>query len=229
MDYSELEKRIGYTFRDKRLLLTACTHSSYAEHYKTESNENMEFFGDAILEMVVSETLYLDDERAAKNNGDETKTHDEGLLTKERANKVKDSALRSIVEKAGLDNYLRFFGKRQNNLGKKPIASLFEALTAAVYLDGGYGQAKAFVLSMLKDFSFEGDVFVNYKGALQEFLQKQGKSEPHYSFPEKTGKDHDPTYFVTASADGAAALGTGKSKKDAEQEAAKKLLEILKK
>jgi ribonuclease-3 len=234
--FEEIEQTLGYTFSDKQLLFTACVHSSYAEHYNIESNEKMEFFGDAVLEMVVSEKLYLESRRGGKatfgdeegDKGDKGNSA-EGRLTQKRANTVKDAALKKIVEKAGLDKYLLYFGSKENNLGEKAISSLFEALAAAVYLDGGYEQAKAFILRMLEDFSFNGEDYanVNHKGKVKEFLEKQGKPVPEYRLVEKRGKDHYPTFIVEASADGQAAIGKGKSIKAAEQEASKNLLEKL--
>jgi ribonuclease-3 len=230
-DFEGVERTIGYVFQNKQLLLTACTHSSYAEHYKTESNENLEFFGDAVLEMIVSEKLYTELYKSKEQRGESGARSDEGKLTKRRANTVKDAALKEVVEKSELDKYLRFFGKKENNLGDKPIPSLFEALTAAIYLDGGYERAKEFVLDMLGGFSFFGEDFANanYKGKVKEFLEKQGKPVPEYRVLEKRGKDHDPTFIVEASADGVTVSGKGKNKKDAEQEAAKKLLNELSK
>ncbi len=206
--FDEIEKKIGYTFRDRGLLKQAFTHSSYGKLYKETDNERMEYLGDAVLELVVTEWQYLNDKRA------------EGKLTEIRQHLVRKEALDSAVDGLDIFKYLLYAGRTQN-LGDKSKSSLFEAVTAAIYLDGGYFAAKKFVLSY-------GNIRIreelkNYKGALQEFLQARGKS-PVYTPARKEGPDHAPVFYCSVSAMGERADGEGKNIKEAEAVAAYRLL-----
>ncbi len=211
--YAEIEKIIGYTFRDKSLLLTAFTHSTYAHAHGSKDNERMEYLGDSVLQLIVTEWQYQSDEKAS-----------EGELTKERQMLVCEKALDTAVRKLGLDKYLLIVGGKAN-VGKKTVSSLFETVTAAIYLDGGYAAAKDFIFrhAILKS----QDAEKNPKGALQEYLQSMGEQPPAYTF-KKEGKDNQPVFRVTVTALGKTAEGEGGSKKQAEANAASSLLKALK-
>ena len=211
-ELKESEKRIGYTFRNKELLITAFTHSTYANVHGGEDNERLEFLGDSVLQMFVSEALYFrkEKDRALR----------EGEMTVLRQMMVRKEALLDAVERLGLKDFLLIEGG-EANVGDKTVSSLFETVTAAIYLDSGYRAAKKFISDNLV-FRVER----NFKGELQELLQKRGEHTPRYVL-EKEGKDNNPLFVCHATASGVQAEGSGKSKAAAEQAAAKKLLEIL--
>ena len=212
--FEEIEEKISYTFRDRALLQEAFTHSTYANAYGGKDNERMEYLGDAVLQLVVTEWQYVRHKRA-----------EEGVLTRERQKLVCEDALFDAVETLGIKRYLLLSGGRAN-VGKKTVSSLFETVVAAIYLDGGYEPAKAFIL---RHGRLEEEAFaVNHKGALQEYLQKQGEEPPVYE-TKKSGKDNAPNFVTTASALGKTAQGEGGSKKAAEQAAAQHLMELLQK
>lgn len=209
---AEIEKTIGYVFTDKTLLKEAFTHSTYANVYGGKDNERMEYLGDAVLQLVVTEWQYARHKRA-----------EEGVLTRERQKLVCEDALDEAVQALGIQKYLLVSGGRAN-VGKKTVSSLFETVIAAIYLDGGYVPAKEFIL---KHGRLEEEAFsVNYKGDLQEYLQSNGEEPPSY-VTEKSGKDNAPTFTATVTSQGITAQGIGGSKKVAEQQAAKNLLQLL--
>jgi len=207
-NYAELEKKIGYVFANKTLLETALTHSSYGRAHGVPDNERLEYLGDAVLQLVVSEKQYFE------------RVSSEGSMTKTRQGIVSKQPLKLAIEKMGVAKYLRFVGK-EDNVGGKTISSLYESLLAAVYLDGGLEAARAFLVR--HPIEIEREISANYKGDLQEFLQKQGKDLPVYTF-EKRGKDNAPTYWCVATAEGCRGEGVGTTKRAAEQLAAKQLL-----
>ncbi|MBO5737586.1 MAG: ribonuclease III [Clostridia bacterium] len=214
MDFpvKEIENKIGYTFQDKALLKEAFTHSTYANVHGGKDNERMEYLGDAVLQLVVTEWQFARYTRA-----------EEGEMTRQRQKFVCEEALDEAVRKLGLQQYLLVSGGKAN-VGKKTVSSLFETVIAAIYLDGGYEPAKAFIV---KHGQLEGQaVPTNYKGALQEFLQSKGEQPPTYE-TVKSGKDNAPTFVATAVAMGETATGEGGSKKEAEQQAAQNLLATL--
>ena len=210
--FSEIEKIIGYVFRDKSLLQEAFTHSTYAHSHGGKDNERMEYLGDAVLQLVVTDWQYRRDERA-----------EEGRLTFERQKFVCEDALDEAVRGLGLQKYLLIEGGRAN-VGKKTVSSLFETVIAAIYLDGGYEPAKEFIFKYGRLGVEEQPK--NYKGTLQEWLQSKGEQPPIYQ-TEKSGKDNAPTFRAIATALGKEAVGEGGSKKEAEQQAAKALLDKL--
>ncbi len=207
--YSEIEEKLGYTFRDKGLLKQAFTHSTYGNLYKVEDNERMEYLGDAVLELVVTDWQYEKDARA------------EGRLTEARQHFVRREALDTAVDGLDIFQYLLYFG-RQQNVGDKTKSSLFEAVTAAIFLDGGYFAAKKFVLEH-GNIGLQ-DEKLNYKGLLQEFLQARGEKPPVYTIPNREGPDHAPVFYCNAAAMGEFAEGEGKSRREAEMRAASRLL-----
>lgn len=208
-DFKEIERRIGYVFRDKSLLKLAFTHSTYSNRYGGENNERAEYLGDSVLQLIVSEAQY----RAKENKP-------AGAMTKERQRLVSGEALLSVVGDMGIKDYLLFVGGSAN-IGEKTVSSLFETVTAAIYLDGGYKEAEKFVLRHLKATDSE-----NYIEKLQE--TEKGRLNPVYEEVSKTGSDNDPLYrYRVRIADGRSADGEGGDITSAKQEAAKKLLEIL--
>lgn len=207
MEPSKVEAKINYTFKDKNLLERAFTLSSYNQEV---NNQTLEFFGDAILEFLVSERIY-----------DQNKS--EGQLTELRQKIVSDAALTPVSEKLGLDKFLI---KSQNDLNnKKAVPSVYEALVAAIYLDGGMDEARKFVNSTL---NFENvPKSENYKGELQELLQGRGQKCPEYVTLNE-GTAQKPLFEVEVTVFGRIFKGEAGNKKLAEQNAASKALEYLK-
>ncbi len=211
--YAEIEEKIGYEFKEKRLLKQAFTHSTYANLKGVESNERMEYLGDAVLELVITEWQYQKDLRA------------EGALTSARQRYVCRDALDTAVDGLDVYGYLLVKGGARN-LGDKSKSNLFEAIVAAIYLDGGYKQARRFILEhgnvrLIKDNH-------NFKGELQEYLQARGEQPPAYVC-NKEGPDHAPVIRCTVCAMGESAFAQGKNRKEAESLAASRLLWELQK
>ncbi len=206
--YAEIEEKIGYVFGDKSLLKQAFTHASYAKIKRIESNERMEYLGDAVLELVVTEWQYLQDPRS------------EGYLTGARQRYVCRDALDTAVDGLDIYRYLLMRGG-ERNLGDKTKSNLFEAVAAAIYLDGGYAAAKKFILE-------HGNISAaettrNYKGELQEYVQARGENPPIYT-SIKQGPDHAPLLYCTVEAMGEKAFAQGKNRREAESLAASRLL-----
>jgi ribonuclease-3 len=220
-EMAELESILGHTFRDPRRLLQALMHSSRiperASDEPYESNEKLEFLGDAVLELLVSEELV-------------SKFPDwsEGQLSKSRARLVNATAISLAAQRLSLGKYLRLGRGEEKTGGRtKPalLADAYEALIAAVYLDGGLDAARGFVSRTL----VEGSIAVeaermghsDHKSALQEFLQSRGMAPGAYHVISESGPDHQKTFHVEVRIPGQApALGTGRTKKEAEQSAA---------
>ena len=219
----KLEKSIGYTFKDKELLKKALTHTSYAYENKVESNEKLEFLGDSILEFVSSKYIY--------NNYKKLK---EGEMTKVRAEVVCESSLYKVAQKHNFSDFL-YIGKSEHMCqgNKKPaiLADSIEAIIAAIYFDGGLKEAEKFIINNLKDsveMSTKNVGMKDYKTVLQEKLQQNGDVAIKYTVVDTEGPDHDKTFFVKVECDGKLlASGKGKTKKNAEMDAAKKALENL--
>lgn len=203
----QAEKALNYTFKDKDLLIRALTLASASE----KNNQLLEFFGDAILEFIVSERIFSEGES-------------EGELTERRRSIISDYALTPISKKLGLDKFVIRNKNDTNN--KKSIPSLYEAVTAAIYLDGGLEEVKKFVFSTL-DFS-PSNIQINYKGELQELLQSRGEHVPQYKTVNlgDAKKQHFRSQTVI---DGQTFYGEGDSVKQAQFAAAKSALEHLKK
>lgn len=211
--FAEVEKKIGYVFRNKNFLKTAFVHSTYSNAKGLEeNNERMEFLGDAVLQLIVSERLYF--------QGDNGRKLSEGEMTEFRQRAVCKEALLEAAEELELKSYLLMEGG-EANVGEKTVSSLFETVTAAVFLDGGYKEAENFVLQNLKICRAE-----NYKGALQELLQSRKKDPPRYEITRE-GADNAPVFTCRVSADGQTGEGKGKTKIASQQQAAKTLLKLL--
>lgn len=207
--YEEIEKKLGYTFHNKNLLKEAFTHASYAHHFHEKSNERLEYLGDSVLQLIVTEWQYRQDSQAS-----------EGKLTAIRQKLVCKNALDSALDGLGVWEYLLAYGSDYNYRGKAK-SSLFEAITASIYLDGGYKKAKAFVLKHgnLRMDMQEG----NPINALQEYLQARSVALPRYE-TVKSGRDDSPVFHVTVYALGEQAVGEGKTIKEAKATASERLL-----
>ena len=206
--WAEAERRLGYTFADRRLLETCFTHASYASEHGCASNERLEFLGDAVLDFLVADELY-----AAGGAS-------EGEMTARRIRYVAPQPLAEAVRRAGLDAFLLHVGAP----GEKAVSSLFEALTAGIYLDGGLDAARAFVRAKLL---VAADSEPNYKGDLQEWLQARGLPTAAYETLSREGATHAPLFTVRAAGGGESAVGRGGSLRAAQKDAAKKLLDRL--
>ena len=221
MSIEELEKNIGYTFKNKQLLKTALTHTSFAYENKVESNEKLEFLGDSILEFVSSEYMYS-----------KYTNLKEGEMTKVRATVVCEKSLYKIATLHNFSDFL-YLGKSEIMSGgnKRPaiLADSVEAVIAAMFIDGGLEPAKQFIIENLKDEIEIATKHVgqkDYKTVLQEELQKNGDVKIEYKIIKESGPDHDKTFEAEVSLNGKKlATGVGKSKKEAEMQAAKKALE----
>lgn len=216
----EFEELIGYNFTNKENLMLALTHSSYANEYKNhnlKSNERLEFLGDAVLNIIVSELIYL-------NYPDLT----EGEMSKLRASVVCEPALMECSNTIRTGDFL-LLGKGEDLTGgrKRPsiLSDAFEAIIGAIYIDGGFDEAKKFALkhiSVLIDKSMKGLMSGDYKTMLQEIVQKKGEVKIIYEIIDEKGPDHDKLFVSQVIISGVpAGIGKGKSKKEAEQNAAK--------
>lgn len=219
----ELQTIIDYRFRDIEILNTSLTHSSYANEskYNVASNERLEFLGDVIVNLVVSEYLY--------NKFTELP---EGELTIRRASVVCESSLAFAARKINLGDYL-LLGKGEEATGGRNrdsiLADAFEALTGAIYIDGKYESARNFLLVNFEEEVIyalsKGNLFKNYKAELQELLQKKAKSKAEYVLEREDGPDHRKKFYMNVIVeDKVIGKGMGRNKKEAEQNAAKQAL-----
>lgn len=229
-EYVVLESRLCYTFRDRRLLEQSLTHSSRAREIETiggDDNESLEFLGDAVLGLVISDRLYRD-----------CPDYDEGQKSKLKAQLVSATTLAHIGVDLGLGDYL-LLGRGEAKSGgrKKPslLANAVEALIAAVYLDGGYDAAAALISHL-----FTGELarvrqggasvigIEDFKSSLQEWLQAAGRPLPEYWLAGTAGPEHDKMFTIELRlGESIVSQGQGRSKKEAEQLAAKKAIATL--
>lgn len=221
----ELEKKINYVFDDIKWLDLAMTHSSYANEMKhtakVQYNERLEFLGDAVLSIVVSDYLF-------KNY-----TAQEGDLTKLRASIVCEKSLDVMAKKIDLGKYLKL-GRGEELTGgrERPsiLADAFEALISAIYMDGGIEKARDFVLPFVKEMLADEHriSFRDYKTMLQEIIQQNPEEKLQYFLAAEKGPDHDKRFIVEVRLNSnVIGVGEGKSKKNAEQMAAKEALELM--
>ena len=224
MDLEKLERSIGYTFKDKKLLKQALTHTSYAYENKVESNEKLEFLGDSILEFISSKYIY--------NNYKKLR---EGEMTKVRAEVVCEDSLYKVAQKHNFSDFILIGKSEYGTCGNfKPaiLADSIEATIAAIYFDGGLTEAERFIVDNLKEAIENSTKHVgmkDFKTVLQEKLQENGDVHIKYTVIKETGPDHDKVFTVKVEVDGKLlATGEGKTKKHAEMNAAGKALENLK-
>jgi ribonuclease-3 len=216
---NEFEKTIEYTFKDINILNNALTHSSYVAS-KTdllEHNERLEFIGDSILDMIISLYLYKNCINAP-----------EGSLTRFRAVIVCEQSLYNASIRLNMGQYLLLSKGEENTGGRNRVSILadaFEALIAAIYLDGGIKRSKAFILANLQDTikdAVESRIFSDYKSFLQEHIQKKNSGKLSYKLLKEEGPDHDKTFEIALYLNNSIiGKGAGHSKKDAQQAAAK--------
>ena len=212
----ELEQKLDYRFRDRALLCTALTHSSYANEHRCASNERLEFVGDSVLGMVTAAHLYL-----------RYPDLPEGKMTKLRAELVCEQSLREVAERLGLGEKL-LLGRGEESSGGRTrpsiLADCVEAVIAAVYLDGGMEPAQrlidAFILSRL-----DGDgaaLMRDWKTELQEIVQQRPGQSLSYRLIGESGPDHMKRFTAAVACNGAViGTGEGRTKKEAEQMAAR--------
>ena len=216
MSLDKLEDIIGYSFMDKQLLELALTHSSYANDKKLgklKNNERLEFLGDAVLELASSEFLYK-----------EYYSKPEGELTRLRASIVCEPTLAGTARDIKLNSYIRLGHGEEITGGRNRdsiISDAFEALIGAIYLDGGFANAKEFVLKFVLNDIENKHLFYDSKTILQEIVQKQYKERVEYVLIGETGPDHNKSFEVEAVFRNIVlGRGVGATKKRAEQQAA---------
>ena len=223
MRLEKLEESIGYIFKNKLLLKNALTHTSYANENNVKSNEKFEFLGDSILEFISSKYIYA-----------KYPNLKEGEMTKVRADVVCERSLYKVALKHNFSDFL-FIGKSQiiNKGNERPsiLADSIEAVIAAIYFDSGLDAAEKFIVENLKDYIEIASKHVgmkDYKTVLQEKLQVHGDVKIKYDIIKESGPDHDKTFTARVSLNGKPlAEGNGKTKKEAEMEAAKKSLDDI--
>lgn len=226
-DINEFQKKLNYKFKDISVLKTALTHPSYLNEKKQDlirSNQRLEFFGDSVLSMAVSEYIFTN-----------LKSFPEGKLTELRSKVVCEGALAQMAEKLDVGSYL-VLGKGEIKSGgnKRPstLSDAMEAIIAAICIDGGFDEAKKLVLDNLSEkinsLASNGGYMENYKTELQELVQGKGMTVS-YDVVNETGPEHAKEFEVAVFIDGKkTATGCGSSKKRAEQDAAGNALKILK-
>ena len=220
----ELQSKIGYTFKNEQLLFEALSHSSYANESKKArvSNERLEFLGDSVLSIVVSNHIFRHF------------THiPEGELTKLRASLVCEKALFEFSKKIDLGSYI-FLGKGEEQTGGRTrpsiVSDAFEAVIAAIYLDGGMDAVTPYILSFIpQDITPKGtDAFHDYKTLLQEVIQHNPEEKIEYHLKSESGPDHDKKFTIQVLLNNnGIGEGTGRSKKSAEQAAAREALSLM--
>lgn len=223
-DRKELEDRLGYRFKNPQYLTTALTHSSYANEAKggRHSNERLEFLGDSVLGVVVADYLF-------KNCPDMP----EGDLTKNRAALVCEKSLCGFSRQLGVGDFLLLSHGEQNSGGRsRPsiLADAFEAIIAAIYMDGGMEEARRFVLNFVVPAlkTAKPKAFKDYKTALQEIIQQNPEEHLEYVLTGESGPDHDKHFTVEVHLNSnVIGKGGGRSKKEAEQQAAREALELM--
>lgn len=221
MNFTEFEEKLGYSFKDKNLLELALTHSSFANENKLKkNNERFEFLGDSVLGFVTAEYLF-----------NEFKNRPEGEMTKLRAAVVCEKSLFKFAEQIDLGKYIRL-GRGEDSTGgrNRPsvVSDAFEAVIAAIYIDGGMEAVKPYILRFIKDAVKRETSFKDNKSFLQEEIQKVKGNTLTYEEVGEEGPDHDKTFVFRVKLNGEViGEGKGKSKKEAEQNAAGNALNKL--
>lgn len=221
----QLEKKLGYTFKNKNLLLTALTHSSYANERREsgcQCYERLEFLGDSILGYVTAEFLYQREPQLP-----------EGRMTRLRAELVCETSLHKVAKAMGFGEYMRLGRGEEHTGGRERVsvlADMVEAVIAAMYLDSGMDEARRFIMAnVLNDVEIsETHHFTDYKTELQEVVQRKADQHISYEMIGESGPDHNKLFTFRVSVNGIPmGEGTGRTKKEAEQMAACKALEGL--
>jgi len=216
-----LEKKLGYEFKDKKLIIEALTHKSYKQPY---DNERLEFLGDAVLDLVVGEYLF----RKFKNS-------DEGKLSKIRASLVNETGFDKLARALHLGDYILLSNAEDNNGGREKsslLSNAFEAIMGAIYLEAGLKKVEEIAIRLIEENHHEislDSLFRDYKTTLQELTQARFGITPEYKVVASRGPDHKKEFEVAVFIeDKEYARAVGKSKKIAQQEAAKLAVDILK-
>ena len=220
-DYSLLEKRLGYAFKEKQLIIEALTHKSYKKPY---NNERLEFLGDAVLDLIVGEYLY-----------NKFPDSNEGILSKIRASLVNEGGFTKLAKEINLGSYIYLSDAEENNDGREKsslLSNAFEAIIGAIYMEAGLESAKKISIELLEECHPKIDLQTlsrDYKTALQELTQATHGVTPIYDMVGSSGPDHKKEFEIAILLDNkVVAKAKGKSKKDAQQKAAKIALEKLK-
>jgi ribonuclease-3 len=229
-DLAQFQTQFSLHFTNPQLLQSALTHSSYAKLSTvpvSSDNERLEFFGDAVLKLIVSEHIYH-----------QFPGFDEGILTQMRSNIIADKTLAKMAKKINLGDYIRFSHGESNAGGQdreSNLANALEAVLGAIYLDMGYDKAKTFFLPLIHEHDpmlLSENVKKDYKSILQEWAQKQKSALPNYTVLSESGPDHDKVFEIQVSVEinsvCHSAIGKGQSKKLAQQDAAYHLVDHLK-
>jgi ribonuclease-3 len=221
----KFQRLIGYSIHNQDVFVQALLHRSFLQRMSQpgHSNERLEFFGDSILNLIVAEYLYHHYPDA-----------EEGELTKVRSRLVNRKALAAYAKEIKLSDFILMSTSAAQSVGKGAdtiIADTFEAVIAAMYLDGGYEAARRFVERQVMSSLRKGSVITtdeNYKSMLLEYAQSKGLGVPRYTIASEKGPDHDRTFTVEVTLDNVCrGSGSGKNKKEAEQAAASQALESL--
>ncbi|MBQ7782928.1 MAG: ribonuclease III [Oscillospiraceae bacterium] len=221
---AEFEEKIGYSFKNRDLIFEALSHSSFANEYKKgrNSNERLEFLGDSVLSIVISEHLF-----------NHFKHLPEGDLTKIRASLVCEKALFEFSKQIDLGSFL-FLGKGEEHTGgrNRPsiVSDAFEAVIAAIFLDGGMENAREYILGFIPKDLDKTTVknLQDYKTILQEIIQRNPEEKVEYVLRGQTGPDHDRHFIVEVCLNNnVIGHGEGHSKKQAEQQAAREALRLM--
>ncbi|MDX9917818.1 MAG: ribonuclease III [Gudongella sp.] len=225
--YEELENCLGYSFNDRELLETALTHSSYANEnglHPSKSNQRLEFLGDTIVNLVVSEYLY-----------NKYPFYPEGELTKVRAKVVCESSLAMVAKKIRIGEFL-LLGKGEESTGGRKrdsiLADATEAVAGAIFLDSNYDIVSSYLVAKFETDIVravsKGNLFIDFKTELQEKLQRVTKERISYRVSKEEGPDHNKIFYVDVFlAEDIIGSGFGRNKKEAEQLAAKEALILL--
>ncbi|MBN1212109.1 MAG: ribonuclease III [candidate division Zixibacteria bacterium] len=225
VDLDEVQRLIGYHFRDDNLLLLSLTHRSFLRfnNERSPSNERLEFLGDSVLGLIIASRLFRDHPEES-----------EGNLTKLKAMLVNEITLSSISKEIGLNNFILMSPEEDKSGGRdRPsiVSDAFESVIGAVFLDGGFEAARDVVLRLIytrKENITSDDTQRNYKGELLELVQARGNGMPRYDVISEKGPDHEKEFHVMVSVSGKkVGEGVGSSKKEAEQKAASMALEYL--
>jgi ribonuclease-3 len=219
---TELEKSLGYQFKNEKLITEALTHRSYSKEF---NNERLEFLGDAVMDLIVGEYLFF-----------LFPDKEEGFLSKLRAALVNEESFTKLAKELNLGKFLKLSNAEENNGGReKPsiLSSAFEAVMGALYLEAGFDKTKEIALKLLKKVYpviNPDELLKDYKTNLQEITQAHFGEVPEYRVINTTGPDHKKQFEIGVYIQGKKyAVAKGKSKKVAQQEGAKKTIEILKK
>lgn len=206
-ELAALEKKLGYKFRNRELLVRALTHSSAS---RRENFEQLEFLGDSVIQLIVTDRLY-------EEGGDE------GYMTARRQKLVSHAPLKAASLALGLPDYVV---KGVPDIGEKALSSIYESVAGAIFADGGYKSAQKFVAKTLLSAHFLEQE--NFKGELQEFVQARGEELPQYNTRLCGGTSNKPEFVCDVLVCGKSFSGTGGSKSEAEKHAAKSALQALK-